>query len=57
MDFTKSDMCIDIISSPGLCPWKAYAVTQLLASASVSASTSAFALAQCFKFSKVCIVV
>ena len=42
-----------LFSSPGLYPWRAYVVTQSLAMASVSASASL--LAQCFKFSKVCI--
>ena len=36
----------DSFSSPGLCPWRAYVVTQALASASASAS----ALAQCLSF-------
>ena len=38
--------CSRLISSPGLCPWRAYVVTQALASASVSDS----ALAQCLSF-------
>ena len=41
----------NIISSPGLCPWRAYVVTQALESASVGARVSTM-----FKFSNVCIV-
>ena len=37
---------VAIFSSPGLCPWKAYVVIQLLASASASAS------AQCLSFQR-----
>ena len=40
-----------IFSSPGLCPWRDYVVTQSLASASIGVHVSTI-----FKFSKVCIV-
>ena len=42
-----------LISSPGLCPWRAYVVTQALASASVSVRLG---ISTMFKFSNVCIV-
>ena len=42
-----------IVSSPGLCPKRAYVVTQLSASLSVRAVVR---ISTMFKFSKVCIV-
>ena len=42
-------------SSPGLCPWRAYVVTQSLASASVGVGARVH-VSTMFKFSKVCIV-
>ena len=44
-----------IISSPGLCPWRAYVVTQALASASVGVHVGV-RVSTMFKFSNVCIV-
>ena len=35
------------ISSPGLCPWRAYVITQSLASASVSALTQCLSFQRC----------
>ena len=46
-----------IISSPGLCPWRAYVVTQALASASVGVGVRVrVRVSTMFKFSNVCIV-
>ena len=40
----KVRVAVAVFSSPGLCSWRAYVVTQLLASASV--------LAQCLSFQR-----
>ena len=48
---TKSCSLCVLISAPGLCSWRAYVVTQSLASASFGVRASTM-----FKFSKVCIV-
>ena len=52
-----------LFSSPGLCPWRAYVVTQSLASASVGVHVGVrvsvcvgVRVSTVFKFSKVCIV-
>ena len=42
-----------VFSSPGLCPWRAYVVTQALTSASIGV---AICVSTMFKFSKVSIV-
>ena len=49
----------NIFSSPGLCPWRAYVVTQVLASASVGIHIGvgvSVCVGTMFKFLNVCIV-